>query len=143
MFQKRAGSEGERLSAVAAGLEAEISQLRAQLKLQNDRLEVANSDLNAGQQLHAKGYLTTVDLRRRQMAALEQQQAKFNVSQIDAQLSQMGEALALAEPLAEAGKALAAGQLEKAAEELERLEAPQLDRQTEKAVKEKLLCPQQ
>ena len=79
--EKRAGSEGERLSAVAAGLEAEISQLRAQLKLQNDRLEVANSDLNAGQQLHAKGYLTTVDLRRRQMAALEQQQVLSTLDQ--------------------------------------------------------------
>ena len=79
--EKRAGSEGERLSAVAAGLEAEISQLRAQLKLQNDRLEVANSDLNAGQQLHAKGYMTTVDLRRRQMAALEQQQVLSTLDQ--------------------------------------------------------------
>lgn len=79
--EKRAGSEGEQLSAVAAGLEAEISQLRAQLKLQNDRLEVANSDLNAGQQLHAKGYLTTVDLRRRQMAALEQQQVLSTLDQ--------------------------------------------------------------
>jgi len=79
--EKRAGSEGERLSAVAAGLEAEISQLRAQLKLQNDRLEVANSDLNAGQQLHTKGYMTTVDLRRRQMAALEQQQVLSTLDQ--------------------------------------------------------------
>jgi len=40
--------------------------------------------------------------------------------------------------LANGGKALSAGQLDKAAEELEKLEAPQLDRQTEKAVKEKL-----
>ena len=79
--EKRAGSEGERLSAVAAGLEAEISQLRAQLKLQNDRLEVANSDLKAGQQLHTKGYMTTVDLRRRQMAALEQQQVLSTLDQ--------------------------------------------------------------
>ena len=79
--EKRAGAEGERLSALAAGLEAEISQLRAQLKLQNDRLEVANSDLNAGQQLHAKGYMTTVDLRRRQMTALEQQQVLSTLDQ--------------------------------------------------------------
>jgi len=70
--------------------------------------------------------------------ALEQQQAKFNLGQVDAQLQSVGEALALAEPLADAGKALSAGQLDKAAEELEKLEAPQLDRQTEKAVKEKL-----
>ena len=71
-------------------------------------------------------------------SALEQQQAKFNVGQVDAQLQAVGEALVLADPLAEAGKALAGGQLDKAAEELEKLESPQLDRQTEKAVKEKL-----
>lgn len=71
-------------------------------------------------------------------AAVEQQQAKYNVGQIDAQLQAMGEALALAEAMAEAGKALSSNQLEKAAEELEKLEMPQLDRQTEKAIKEKL-----
>ena len=85
-----------------------------------------------------------VDLREalaamsQMQTALEQQQAKFNLGQVDAQLQSLGEALALAEPLADAGKALSAGQLDKAAEELEKLEAPQLDRQTEKAVKEKL-----
>jgi hypothetical protein len=40
--------------------------------------------------------------------------------------------------MAEAGKALSSNQLEKAADELEKLELPQLDRQTEKAIKEKL-----
>lgn len=71
-------------------------------------------------------------------SALQQQQAKYNIGEVDAQLQAMGDALALAEPLATAGKALSAGQHEKAADELEKLEAPQLDRQTEKAVKEKL-----
>jgi hypothetical protein len=71
-------------------------------------------------------------------ASVEQQQAKYNVGQIDAQLQAVGEALALAEAMAEAGKALSSNQLEKAAEELEKLDMPQLDRQTEKAIKEKL-----
>ncbi|HUE70740.1 MAG TPA: hypothetical protein VMP01_07600 [Pirellulaceae bacterium] len=71
-------------------------------------------------------------------AALQQEQAKYNVAAMDAQLKAVGEALALAEPLAEAGQALSSGQYEKAAELLEQLEQPQLDRQTEKAVKEKL-----
>jgi hypothetical protein len=85
-----------------------------------------------------------VDLREalaklsQMQSALEQQQAKFNVGQVDAQLQAVGDALALSEALAEAGKALAGGQLEKAAEELERLDAPKLDRKTEKAIKEKL-----
>jgi hypothetical protein len=71
-------------------------------------------------------------------SVLEQQQSKQNVGQVDAQLQAIGEALALAEAMAEAGKALASKQLDKAAEELEKLELPQLDRQTEKAIKEKL-----
>jgi hypothetical protein len=71
-------------------------------------------------------------------SALQQQQAKLNVGETDAQLKAMGEALALADPLATAGKALSAGQLDKAADELQKLDAPQLDRQSEKAVKEKL-----
>jgi len=85
-----------------------------------------------------------VDLREalaklsQMQSALEQQQAKFNVGQVDAELQAVGDALALAEAMAEAGKALAAGQLEKAAEELEKLDAPKLDRKTEKAIKEKL-----
>jgi hypothetical protein len=70
--------------------------------------------------------------------ALEQQQSKYNVGQVDAQLQAVGQALALSEAMAEAGKALSSNQLEKAAEELEKLELPQLDRQTEKAIKEKL-----
>jgi membrane fusion protein len=79
--EARAGSEQERLTALAGGLETEISQLQEQLRLQNERLDVSSSDLNAGQQLHSKGYLTTVDLRRRQMAVLEQQQALRTVNQ--------------------------------------------------------------
>jgi len=85
-----------------------------------------------------------VDLREalaklsQMQSVLEQQQSKQNVGQVDAQLQAIGDALALAEAMAEAGKALSSNQLEKAADELEKLELPQLDRQTEKAIKEKL-----
>lgn len=71
-------------------------------------------------------------------AALQAEQAKRNPVAIDAQFQAVGEALALAEQLAEAGEALSAGKYEKAAEELAKAEAPELDRATEKAVKEKL-----
>jgi hypothetical protein len=71
-------------------------------------------------------------------SAIEQQQAKFNAGQVDAQLQAIGNALALASAMAEAGNALSSKQYEKAAEELEKLDLPQLDRQTEKAIKEKL-----
>ncbi len=71
-------------------------------------------------------------------SALQMQQAQYNVGEVDAQLQSIGEALSLAEPLEAAGRALAGGQFDKAAEELERAEAPPLDRKTEQAVKEKL-----
>lgn len=71
-------------------------------------------------------------------AALQEQQAQLNTPAMDAQFQAVGEALSLAEPLEAAGNALSAGEMEKAAEELEKLEKPELDRQTEKAVTEKL-----
>lgn len=71
-------------------------------------------------------------------AALQTEQAKHNPAAVDAQLQAVGEALALAEPLAEAGQALTSGNYEKAAQELEKAEPPELDRKTEKAVMEKL-----
>ena len=71
-------------------------------------------------------------------AALQAEQAKLQAGDSDANFKAVGEALALAEPLAEAGKALAAGEHDKAAEKLANAELPQLDRQTEKAIKEKL-----
>ncbi|WP_254508220.1 hypothetical protein [Anatilimnocola floriformis] len=71
-------------------------------------------------------------------AALQSEQAKRNPVSMDAQFQAVGEALALAEQLSEAGQALSAGQYEKAAEQLAKAEAPELDRATEKAVKEKL-----
>jgi chromosome segregation ATPase len=71
-------------------------------------------------------------------AALQAEQAERNPVALDAQFQSIGEALALAESLAEAGQALTAAQYEKAAAELAKAEAPELDRATEKAVKEKL-----
>jgi membrane fusion protein len=90
--EQRAGAEHERLSSLAKGLGSEISQLQAQLQLQKERMEVANSDLDAGQQLRAKGYLTTIEHRRRQMVALEQQQAQQAlIQQVAAKRNQLTE----------------------------------------------------
>ncbi len=105
----------------------EIEQLVAEMKETLDAMKQPGVDLR-----EALAKLSQMQ------SALEQQQAKQNAGQMDTQLQATGEALALADPLAEAGKALAAGQFEKSAEELEKLEAPQLDRQTEKSITEKL-----
>lgn len=71
-------------------------------------------------------------------ASLQQMQQQLTDPQAAAELQQIGEALSLSEAMATAGSALAKGDMEKAAEELEKLEMPDLDRKTEKAVTEKL-----
>jgi len=72
--EERTGSERERLSAIARGLETEVSQLQGQLKLQTERLNVVESDAQTGEQLRSKGFMTAVEFRRRQVAVLEQKQ---------------------------------------------------------------------
>ncbi len=54
------------------------------------------------------------------------------------QLKEIGEAMSLSADMSGAGKALAAGDLKKADAELSKLSAPSLDRQTQRAVTEKL-----
>ncbi len=71
-------------------------------------------------------------------AALHEQQEKLNIESAEASLQQVGDALSLAEPLASAGEAMSQGEMEKAAEELAKLDLPELDRKTEKAITEKL-----
>jgi hypothetical protein len=71
-------------------------------------------------------------------ASLQQQQSQLNEQNDAASLQSIGEALSLAEPLESAGQAMSQGEMEKAAEELAKLELPELDRQTERALTEKL-----
>src|SRR5215208_3579615 len=73
--EQRTGSERERLTALVRGLEAEISQLQGQIELQTERLKVAQSDLDAADQLRSKGFMTAVEFKRRQMQVLEHRQA--------------------------------------------------------------------
>jgi hypothetical protein len=71
-------------------------------------------------------------------AALQQHQEQLADPGAEAQLQAVGEALSLAEPFQAAGQAMSQGEMDKAAEELAKLEVPELDRQTERAVTEKL-----
>src|SRR6185437_408607 len=57
---------------------------------------------------------------------------------VDGQLQSMGDALVPADALEAAGHALQEGKFDKAAEELEKLENPELDRKEAKTVEEKL-----
>lgn len=71
-------------------------------------------------------------------AALQEMQKQVGEASVEAELQEVGDALSLAEAMAAAGQALAKGEMEKAAEELSKLEMPELDRKTEKAITEKL-----
>src|SRR5215218_35347 len=79
--EQRAGAERARLMAVARGLETEIAQLQGQIKLQSERLQVAEGDLSTGDQLKAKGYMTAVEFRKRQVEVLEQKQVLSGLQQ--------------------------------------------------------------
>src|SRR3954471_13020950 len=46
--EQLAGSERDRLTSIARGLETEIAQLQSQIKLQTERLQVAEGDLSTG-----------------------------------------------------------------------------------------------
>lgn len=76
-------------------------------------------------------------------AALRDNQERMNDPSTAAELQSVGEALSLAEPFEAAGQAMSQGEMEKAAEELAKLELPEIDRQTERAMTEKLDQAQQ
>ncbi|HET6878665.1 MAG TPA: hypothetical protein VFI31_00750 [Pirellulales bacterium] len=71
-------------------------------------------------------------------SAIQAQQAQYNVELVDAQLESLGSGMSLSQALAEAGKSLVEGKFEKAAEELEQLEEPPLERKEAKAVEEQM-----
>lgn len=71
-------------------------------------------------------------------ASLQNMQQQLEDPQTAAELQQIGEALSLSEAMATAGKALSQGELDKAAQELEKLDLPELDRKTEKSITEQL-----
>jgi hypothetical protein len=71
-------------------------------------------------------------------AAIKAQQAQYNVAAVDAQLQSLGNAMQVAESMQSAGKALAESKFDKAAEELEKLDEPKLERKEAKALEEQL-----
>ena len=69
---------------------------------------------------------------------LLEKQEQLETSSIEQKLQKVGEAMALAKPMQAAGEAMSSGKMDKAAEALEDMEMPALDRKTEKAVHDKL-----
>jgi hypothetical protein len=71
-------------------------------------------------------------------AAIASMQAQFNVGLVDAQLHSLGEALVPAASLEAAGKDLIEAKFDKAAQKLDAVEEPALDRKEAKTVREEL-----
>lgn len=71
-------------------------------------------------------------------ASIQEQQAQFNTGMMEQQLQLLGEAMSAAQNLEAAAKALMEGKMDKAAQELEKLDNPKLDRKETKAVTDKL-----
>lgn len=90
---ERTTSEDARLKSIVAGLEAELRQLEAQRRIQQERLEVVRRELAAGVALSSKGYMTLLELRKRQTMELEQKQAVSSVAQrIEAKTKELKDA---------------------------------------------------
>jgi membrane fusion protein len=79
--ERRATSEGERLTALLRGLQSEVAEIEGQIKIQGERLRVVESDMAAAEQLRAKGIMAEGDFRRRQIMMLEQRQAAAALNQ--------------------------------------------------------------
>jgi membrane fusion protein len=70
----RMKSEQARLSAAIDGLETEINELQAQIGTQNEQIRLSNDIVSSVTGLKAKGYMSEIEYRHRELAALEQKQ---------------------------------------------------------------------
>src|SRR5207248_9546429 len=82
--EQRIKSERERLTAIIGGLEIEISQLEAQLKVQGERIRVEEEFVASAAELRKQGYMADADFKRRQVVFLEQKQ---NLNSLNQQLA--------------------------------------------------------
>src|SRR5689334_12812529 len=72
--QRTEAAERERLKALVASSEAEIGDIRGQIEIQTERIQIAESLVSAARELLTKGYMSAVEGRRRQDTLLEQRQ---------------------------------------------------------------------
>jgi membrane fusion protein len=82
--QQHMASERERLTLLIKGLNAGISELRAQIPLQESRISIADSLVDSVAILVKKGAVTDVEFKRRQSEAIDQKQ---NLNSLKQQLA--------------------------------------------------------
>src|SRR5262249_19121549 len=79
--EERRKSEQARLTALIGGLEAEISELQAQIENQDERIRVSDLLVSSVAGLRAKGFMSELEYRQRELAALEQKQKLNSLNQ--------------------------------------------------------------
>ena len=79
--EERKKSEQARLAALIGGLETEISELQAQIDSQNEQIRLSNSLISSVIGLKAKGIISELEYKRRELAALEQKQKLNSLNQ--------------------------------------------------------------
>jgi membrane fusion protein len=79
--QERTKSEQARLTASSGGLEAEISELQAQIDTQHERIRVSEALVSNVAGLRARGLMTEPEYRQRELAALDQKQKLNSLNQ--------------------------------------------------------------
>jgi membrane fusion protein len=79
--QERIKSERARLATVIDGLATEISELQAQIESQNEQIKVSNGLVSSITGLRAKGVVSELEYKKRELAALEQKQKLNSLNQ--------------------------------------------------------------
>jgi membrane fusion protein len=72
--EQRAASEERRLRALAEGLGAETSHIEAQIGTQRERIALAENLVAAGSRLNTRGFVSDIELTRREELLLEHRQ---------------------------------------------------------------------
>jgi membrane fusion protein len=78
---RRVKSEQDRLSATGEQLERQIAELNQQIEIQTARIKLSNDFVSAAETLKVRGDIADIELKRRQMALLEQQQSLSSLRQ--------------------------------------------------------------
>ncbi|MET4236280.1 membrane fusion protein [Bradyrhizobium sp. LA6.10] len=79
--ERRTTSEQDRLASAIKGAQGEISQLEDQRNIQDERLKLSENFVSSAATLIKSGALAPIELKRRQQAALEQQQSLASIDQ--------------------------------------------------------------
>lgn len=79
--QDRINSEEARLSAKIAGLETEVSRFDAQIENQREQIRLSSELVSSVTSLSARGIVSDVEYKKREIAALEQRQKLDSLKQ--------------------------------------------------------------